>query len=211
MSWSFSPPQVTTFNKLKWHNMKVAEIRWGWYKESRGVCSVYLFFLCFFASLIIFLDPHFDMYVYLPVLIQNKQSLQSKHINLKGREPEKGVLLSHTISDLRIPLSYEVRLAPITTYSTGDYISRIIQYSERKTHLKPFLSSVFVFSQVFCAKQMDLHIWGVIYIIWIALQPTPTQDLQVRLYSLCSLSHFIAFSLLLLPDWCRGGAVWNPR
>uniref|UniRef100_A0A8D3A094 MAM domain-containing glycosylphosphatidylinositol anchor protein 1 n=1 Tax=Scophthalmus maximus TaxID=52904 RepID=A0A8D3A094_SCOMX len=45
-------------------------------------------------------------------------------------KPEKGVLLSHTISDLRIPLSYEVRLAPITTYSTGDYISRIIQYSE---------------------------------------------------------------------------------
>uniref|UniRef100_A0A8D3A062 MAM domain-containing glycosylphosphatidylinositol anchor protein 1 n=1 Tax=Scophthalmus maximus TaxID=52904 RepID=A0A8D3A062_SCOMX len=59
-----------------------------------------------------------------------KVNLQSKHINLKGREPEKGVLLSHTISDLRIPLSYEVRLAPITTYSTGDYISRIIQYSE---------------------------------------------------------------------------------
>lgn len=60
----------------------------------------------------------------------------SKQIDLKGKEPEKGVLLSHTISDLRIPLSYEVRLAPITTYSTGDYISRIIQYSERKSLLK---------------------------------------------------------------------------
>lgn len=47
--------------------------------------------------------------------------------------------MSHTISDLRIPLAYEVRLAPITTYSTGDYISRTIQYSER----------VFVFSRVY--------------------------------------------------------------
>uniref|UniRef100_A0A673BWU4 MAM domain containing glycosylphosphatidylinositol anchor 1 n=1 Tax=Sphaeramia orbicularis TaxID=375764 RepID=A0A673BWU4_9TELE len=48
----------------------------------------------------------------------------------KSKEPEKGVLLSYTISDLRIPLSYEVRLAPVTTYSRGDYISRTIQYSE---------------------------------------------------------------------------------
>lgn len=55
-----------------------------------------------------------------------------KQIDLRSKEPEKGVLLSHTISDLRIPISYEVRLAPITTYSTGDYVSRIIQYSERE-------------------------------------------------------------------------------
>lgn len=81
----------------------------------------------------------------LPIPIQNKQNLLSKQIDLKGKEPEKGVLMSYTISDLRIPLSYEVRLAPITTYSTGDYISRIIQYSERKRHLKPFSSSIFVY------------------------------------------------------------------
>lgn len=62
-----------------------------------------------------------------------------KQIDLKGKEPEKGVLLSHTISDLRIPLSYEVRLAPVTTYSTGDYISRIIQYSERESPPELFL------------------------------------------------------------------------
>lgn len=60
----------------------------------------------------------------------------SKQIDLKGKEPEKGVLMSHTISDLRIPLSYEVRLAPITTYSIGDYVSRIILYSERKKFFK---------------------------------------------------------------------------
>uniref|UniRef100_A0A668ANX9 MAM domain containing glycosylphosphatidylinositol anchor 1 n=1 Tax=Myripristis murdjan TaxID=586833 RepID=A0A668ANX9_9TELE len=53
-------------------------------------------------------------------------------INVPGTiyGPVKGVLLSYAIPDLRIPLSYEVRLAPVTTYSTGDYVSRIIQYSE---------------------------------------------------------------------------------
>uniref|UniRef100_H3CGE1 MAM domain containing glycosylphosphatidylinositol anchor 1 n=1 Tax=Tetraodon nigroviridis TaxID=99883 RepID=H3CGE1_TETNG len=64
-------------------------------------------------------------------VFQNKQNVFAKQIDLRGKEPEKGVLMSHTISDLRIPLAYEVRLAPITTYSTGDYISRTIQYSER--------------------------------------------------------------------------------
>lgn len=59
----------------------------------------------------------------------------AKQIDLRGKEPEKGVLMSHTIADLRIPLAYEVRLAPITTYSTGDYISRTIQYSERGFHI----------------------------------------------------------------------------
>ncbi|KAJ4946722.1 hypothetical protein JOQ06_008768, partial [Pogonophryne albipinna] len=68
---------------------------------------------------------------------KNKQNVLSKQIDLKGKEPEKGVLLSHTISDLRIPLSYEVRLAPITTYSTGEYASRIIQYSEPYTYPRP--------------------------------------------------------------------------
>uniref|UniRef100_A0A668AYD9 MAM domain containing glycosylphosphatidylinositol anchor 1 n=1 Tax=Myripristis murdjan TaxID=586833 RepID=A0A668AYD9_9TELE len=61
---------------------------------------------------------------------KSKQNLLSKQIDLKGVEPVKGVLLSYAIPDLRIPLSYEVRLAPVTTYSTGDYVSRIIQYSE---------------------------------------------------------------------------------
>ncbi|XP_012723466.2 MAM domain-containing glycosylphosphatidylinositol anchor protein 1 isoform X1 [Fundulus heteroclitus] len=65
---------------------------------------------------------------------KNKQNLVSKQIDLRGKEPEKGVLMSHTITDLRIPLSYEVRLAPITTYSTGDYVSRMILYSEPYTY-----------------------------------------------------------------------------
>lgn len=65
---------------------------------------------------------------------QSKQNLLSKQIDLRGKEPEKGVLMSYTISDLRIPLSYEVRLAPITTYSTGDYVTRVIQYSEPYTY-----------------------------------------------------------------------------
>ncbi|XP_013875971.1 MAM domain-containing glycosylphosphatidylinositol anchor protein 1 isoform X2 [Austrofundulus limnaeus] len=65
---------------------------------------------------------------------KDKQNVMSTQIDLKGKEPESGVLMSHTISDLRIPMSYEVRLAPITTYSIGDYISRIIVYSEPYTY-----------------------------------------------------------------------------
>uniref|UniRef100_A0A668ADT2 MAM domain containing glycosylphosphatidylinositol anchor 1 n=1 Tax=Myripristis murdjan TaxID=586833 RepID=A0A668ADT2_9TELE len=68
---------------------------------------------------------------------KSKQNLLSKQIDLKGVEPVKGVLLSYAIPDLRIPLSYEVRLAPVTTYSTGDYVSRIIQYSEPYTYPRP--------------------------------------------------------------------------
>uniref|UniRef100_A0A674P740 MAM domain containing glycosylphosphatidylinositol anchor 1 n=1 Tax=Takifugu rubripes TaxID=31033 RepID=A0A674P740_TAKRU len=63
---------------------------------------------------------------------------QEQHVPVgEGKEPEKGVLMSHTISDLKIPLAYEVRLAPITTYCTGDYISRTIQYSEPYTYPRP--------------------------------------------------------------------------
>uniref|UniRef100_A0A1A8FTJ5 MAM domain containing glycosylphosphatidylinositol anchor 1 n=1 Tax=Nothobranchius korthausae TaxID=1143690 RepID=A0A1A8FTJ5_9TELE len=65
---------------------------------------------------------------------KNGKILQSKQIDLRGIEPEKGVLLSNTISDLKIPLAYEVRLAPITTFTAGDYVSRIIQYSEPYTY-----------------------------------------------------------------------------
>lgn len=64
---------------------------------------------------------------------KNKQNLLSQQIN-QAKELEKGVLVSYTIKNLTIPLSYEVRLAPITTYSTGDYVSRIIQYSEPYTY-----------------------------------------------------------------------------
>lgn len=58
------------------------------------------------------------------------QKVMSKQINT--REPVKGVLMSHTIMDLRIPLSYEVGLTPITAFGTGDTVTRTIQYSERK-------------------------------------------------------------------------------
>ena len=75
------------------------------------------------------------MRVFLSLHKLSKQSVLSKQIDLKGVEPVKGVLLSYVITDLRIPGSYEVRLAPITTYSTGDYITRIIQYSERASRL----------------------------------------------------------------------------
>ncbi|XP_014065463.1 MAM domain-containing glycosylphosphatidylinositol anchor protein 1 [Salmo salar] len=58
----------------------------------------------------------------------NQMNLFSKQINTK--EPVKGSLMSYILTDLKIPLSYEIRLAPITTYSTGDYVSRTIKYTE---------------------------------------------------------------------------------
>jgi hypothetical protein len=59
----------------------------------------------------------------------NQMNLFSKQID---KEPVKGGLMSYILTDLKIPLSYEIRLAPITTYSTGDYVSRTIKYSERE-------------------------------------------------------------------------------
>uniref|UniRef100_A0A673JLW2 MAM domain containing glycosylphosphatidylinositol anchor 1 n=1 Tax=Sinocyclocheilus rhinocerous TaxID=307959 RepID=A0A673JLW2_9TELE len=59
---------------------------------------------------------------------QNRQTVLSKQITTK--EPVKGVLMSYTLTDLRIPLSYEVSLTPITSYGTGNTVTRTIQYSE---------------------------------------------------------------------------------
>ncbi|XP_066536221.1 MAM domain-containing glycosylphosphatidylinositol anchor protein 1 [Hoplias malabaricus] len=63
---------------------------------------------------------------------QMGQKVLSKQINT--REPLMGVLMSYTIMDLRIPLSYAVGLTPITSYGTGDMTTRIIQYSEPYTY-----------------------------------------------------------------------------
>ncbi len=49
------------------------------------------------------------------------------------KEPVKGVLMSYTLMDLRIPVSYEVSLTPITSFGTGNTVTRTIQYSERKS------------------------------------------------------------------------------
>ncbi|KAK6307644.1 hypothetical protein J4Q44_G00227920 [Coregonus suidteri] len=65
----------------------------------------------------------------------NQVNLFSKQIDKK--EPVKGGLMSYTLTDLKIPVSYEIRLAPITTYSTGDYVSRTIQYSEPYIYPRP--------------------------------------------------------------------------
>ncbi|XP_072533520.1 MAM domain-containing glycosylphosphatidylinositol anchor protein 1 isoform X2 [Salminus brasiliensis] len=66
---------------------------------------------------------------------QRGQKVLSKQINTK--EPIKGVLMSYMITDLRIPLSYEVGLTPITTFGTGDTVTRTIQYSEPYTYPRP--------------------------------------------------------------------------
>uniref|UniRef100_A0A4W5QR48 MAM domain containing glycosylphosphatidylinositol anchor 1 n=1 Tax=Hucho hucho TaxID=62062 RepID=A0A4W5QR48_9TELE len=65
----------------------------------------------------------------------NQMNLFSKQIDKK--EPVKGGLMSYILTDLKIPLSYEIRLAPITTYSTGDYVSRTIKYSEPYNYQRP--------------------------------------------------------------------------
>uniref|UniRef100_A0A9J8D591 MAM domain containing glycosylphosphatidylinositol anchor 1 n=2 Tax=Cyprinus carpio TaxID=7962 RepID=A0A9J8D591_CYPCA len=66
---------------------------------------------------------------------QNRQAILSKQITTK--EPLKGVLMSYTLTDLRIPLSYEVSLTPITSYGTGNTVTRTIQYSEPYTYPRP--------------------------------------------------------------------------
>ncbi|XP_022540869.1 MAM domain-containing glycosylphosphatidylinositol anchor protein 1 [Astyanax mexicanus] len=66
---------------------------------------------------------------------QRGQKVLSRQITT--REPMKGVLMTYTIMDLRIPLSYEVGLTPITMYGTGDTVTRTIQYSEPYTYPRP--------------------------------------------------------------------------
>ncbi|XP_069034678.1 MAM domain-containing glycosylphosphatidylinositol anchor protein 1 isoform X2 [Lepisosteus oculatus] len=72
--------------------------------------------------------------------IQKRQTVLSKQITVK--EPQKGSLLSYKIQDLRIPLSYEVRLTPITTYGLGDSATRNIQYSEAFNYPGPLAERV---------------------------------------------------------------------
>ncbi|XP_073690672.1 MAM domain-containing glycosylphosphatidylinositol anchor protein 1 [Garra rufa] len=66
---------------------------------------------------------------------QNRQTVLSKQITTK--EPVKGVLMTYTLTDLRIPLSYEVSLTPITSYGSGNTVTRTIQYLEPYTYPRP--------------------------------------------------------------------------
>uniref|UniRef100_A0ACB8GAT1 MAM domain-containing glycosylphosphatidylinositol anchor protein 1 n=1 Tax=Sphaerodactylus townsendi TaxID=933632 RepID=A0ACB8GAT1_9SAUR len=43
---------------------------------------------------------------------------------------EKGMLLEHILTDLKVPHSYEVRLTPLTRFGAGDMAARTIRYLE---------------------------------------------------------------------------------
>ncbi|KAI1895183.1 hypothetical protein AGOR_G00103670 [Albula goreensis] len=64
-----------------------------------------------------------------------RQTVISKQI--PANDPQKGDLMSYLLTDLRIPLSYEVWLTAITMYGQGDTAYRTIQYSEPYTYLRP--------------------------------------------------------------------------
>lgn len=66
---------------------------------------------------------------------QLRQTVVSKQITTS--EPKKGELLSYLLTDLRIPLSYEVWLTPVTMYGQGDAAYRVVQYSERESRKPP--------------------------------------------------------------------------
>lgn len=66
---------------------------------------------------------------------QLRQTVVSKQITTI--EPKKGELLSYLLTDLRIPLSYEVWLTPVTMYGQGDTAYRVVQYSERESRKPP--------------------------------------------------------------------------
>ncbi|XP_035387783.1 MAM domain-containing glycosylphosphatidylinositol anchor protein 1 isoform X3 [Electrophorus electricus] len=63
-------------------------------------------------------------------LLKTKRGMKVLSKQITTRDPVKGVLMSYTIMDLRVPLSYHVGLMPITTFGTGDNIIRTIHYSE---------------------------------------------------------------------------------
>ncbi|XP_041927429.1 MAM domain-containing glycosylphosphatidylinositol anchor protein 1 [Alosa sapidissima] len=67
---------------------------------------------------------------------QNGQRVWSK-VYTPSSEPVKGVLMSEVITDLRIALTYEVGLTPISNFGTGDPVVRTIQFAEPYTYLRP--------------------------------------------------------------------------
>nr|XP_006126594.1 MAM domain-containing glycosylphosphatidylinositol anchor protein 1 isoform X2 [Pelodiscus sinensis] len=53
------------------------------------------------------------------------------------KKMEKGLLLEHTLHNLKVPQSYEVRLTPFTNFGAGDMAARIIQYLEPINYPNP--------------------------------------------------------------------------
>ncbi|XP_053568668.1 MAM domain-containing glycosylphosphatidylinositol anchor protein 1 [Bombina bombina] len=64
----------------------------------------------------------------LEVRQQKLRSVISKNIPI--RDTQKGFLHQFLITNLRIPLSYEVQLTPFTIYGAGDPATRKLQYTE---------------------------------------------------------------------------------
>ncbi len=98
---------------------------------------------------------------------QNRQTILSKQITTK--EPVKGVLMSYTLTDLRIPLSYEVSLAPISSFGTGNTVTRTIQYSERKSPSSYTPYSMHYLRcpiHLFFILKLSFPLGSVIFLIW---------------------------------------------
>ncbi|XP_072266117.1 MAM domain-containing glycosylphosphatidylinositol anchor protein 1 isoform X9 [Pyxicephalus adspersus] len=56
-------------------------------------------------------------------------------VTVEAKDKRKGALYKYRLHDLKIPLSYEIKITPITVFGHGDPATRIIRYTERSYQL----------------------------------------------------------------------------
>ncbi|XP_072266112.1 MAM domain-containing glycosylphosphatidylinositol anchor protein 1 isoform X4 [Pyxicephalus adspersus] len=54
-------------------------------------------------------------------------------VTVEAKDKRKGALYKYRLHDLKIPLSYEIKITPITVFGHGDPATRIIRYTEHNS------------------------------------------------------------------------------
>nr|XP_056709549.1 MAM domain-containing glycosylphosphatidylinositol anchor protein 1 isoform X1 [Euleptes europaea] len=83
----------------------------------------------------------------------NHRPLPPKYIPVK--KIEKGMLLEHILTDLKVPHSYEVRLTPLTRFGAGDMATRIIRYIEPLSSPNPIDNTCHFEDEKICGYMQD--------------------------------------------------------
>ncbi|XP_072266115.1 MAM domain-containing glycosylphosphatidylinositol anchor protein 1 isoform X7 [Pyxicephalus adspersus] len=58
-------------------------------------------------------------------------------VTVEAKDKRKGALYKYRLHDLKIPLSYEIKITPITVFGHGDPATRIIRYTEPINYPNP--------------------------------------------------------------------------
>nr|XP_028580216.1 MAM domain-containing glycosylphosphatidylinositol anchor protein 1 isoform X4 [Podarcis muralis] len=89
----------------------------------------------------------------LDVRQMNHRDLPPKSISV--RKVEKGMLQEYLLTDLKVPLSYEVRLTPLTRFGSGDMATRTIHYIEPISYPNPLGNTCHFEDEKICGYTQD--------------------------------------------------------